>query len=103
MITGLWMDEEEGAQRLVIELDDGDGDLLLVDLNYDPPTTESIASLETWEGWVEMAPRDPDAAPDPKAQLQVKLDKVREIMDDAFVGSTVYETTYHRVRKVLDS
>ncbi len=57
MITGIWMDEEEGAQRLVIELDDGDGDLLLVDLNYDPPVTESIASMDL-AGWVEMAPTD---------------------------------------------
>lgn len=56
MITGIWMDEDDGAMRLVVEFDDGDGGLVEVNLATDPPTT---ADLDTFDatGWVEMGPK----------------------------------------------
>jgi hypothetical protein len=55
MITGVWMNEDDGAMVLGVELDDGEGGLLTVDLNFDPPMITNVAALEG-DAWVEMGP-----------------------------------------------
>ncbi len=54
MITALYWHED--GHRVAVELDDGDGDLLITDYDYDPPVTESVATLEG-DGWTEQAAR----------------------------------------------
>lgn len=55
MITGVWLDEADGAQRIAIELGDGDDGLMITDYSYDPPITEDHAALDL-TGWVKLAP-----------------------------------------------
>lgn len=61
MITRLWMNEGDGAMRLVVELDDGDRGLVEVDLSTDPATTcdldEFDPEQDEMQGWVELVPR----------------------------------------------
>jgi hypothetical protein len=54
MITGVWMNEETGAQRLLVQLDEDQ--LVLVDFQHDPVSSENVTTMEL-TGWVEMSPR----------------------------------------------
>lgn len=53
MITGIWMNEEHGANQLLVEHDDGGVDL--VDFTTCPPSI-TIGDMHPAAGWVEMQP-----------------------------------------------
>jgi hypothetical protein len=50
MITGIYAHDD--GRRIAVELDDGDGDLLVLDFDYDPPSCVSVSSLNE-DGWTE--------------------------------------------------
>lgn len=54
MITGVWMDEGDGANRLAVQLDDEA--LLVFDLLTYPATQTEIDHIG--DGWIELAPSD---------------------------------------------
>lgn len=56
MITRIFRNSD--GNRIAIELDGGDGDLLVTDYSYDPPITDSIVEIggSDWaEVWVGMS------------------------------------------------
>jgi hypothetical protein len=55
VITGIWMNEEHGANQLLVAFDDGDGGAYLVDFTTTPPSIID-GDGHSLDGWVEMQP-----------------------------------------------
>lgn len=59
MITGIWMDEDDGANRLLVQLDEDD--LVVVDFRCDPVLSEDVTDMDL-RGWVSMGPTEDGAS-----------------------------------------